>query len=259
MDKRQLMLAGCVLALAMGMTSCVTKCDGLSFPPGELTTEVRPLTGFETIMISGSPSVYYTQADSFSVVVKGPEHVVADILTDVNDKQLVVRNRGKIGVLNFSRFDDEEVGVYVTSPDLTSIQLNGSGDFEAKQRVDTDNMTIVLRGSGDIDFKDIICDHCTTELVGSGDIEIGRLDSHTSTVSLIGSGDIKLKQWNVRETEVTLRGSGDIALDFVEGCRTADCQLTGSGDITLRGHIGQYKGQKRGSGEIDTQKLSIEK
>lgn len=259
MNKRQLLMAGCVLALGLGMTSCVTKWETSKLSPGEQITENRGLKGFETIRINGSPTVYYTQADSFSVVVKGPKNIVADILTEVEDKQLTVRNRGKIGVLNISVFDDDEVGVYVTSPDLTALHLNGSGDFEASERVDTDNMSIVLRGSGDVNFEDIICDHCTTELIGSGDIEIDRLEAQTSDVSLIGSGDIKMKQWNVQTTGVALKGSGDITIDFVKGCRSANAQLTGSGDITLKGHLGQYKGQKRGSGDIDTQKLSVEK
>ncbi len=248
-----------VLFLTMGMASCVNRINGLDFTPGEKVTESRPHKGFERIVINGSPTVYYTQADSFSVTVKGPSNIVEDILTAVDGKQLTIRNRGKIGVFNFSVHDDDEVGVYVTSPDLTAINLNGSGDFVVRQKVDTDKLSIVLRGSGDIDFEDIICDDCTTELIGSGDIDIKRLDTQNSTISLIGSGDISVKQWNTRATDVMLKGSGDISVDFVEGCQAAECQLTGSGDISLKGVLGHYSGQKRGSGEIDTEKLSVEK
>ena len=259
MKKKQLMSVMGVVVLTMGMVSCVNMIDGTVLISGERVTETRPHKGFEQIVIKGSPTVYYSQADSFSVKVKGPSNIVEDILTDVDGKQLIIRNRGKIGVFNFSVYDDDAVGVYVTSPDLTAINLNGSGDFIVQKQVDTDKLTIVLLGSGDIVFKDIICDDCSTELTGSGDIEIKRLDAQNSSISLIGSGDISVKQWNVRSTDVMLKGSGDISIDFVEGCRGAECQLTGSGDISLKGHLEHYSGQKRGSGDIDTDKLSVEK
>ena len=94
-------------------------------------------------------------------------------------------------------------------------------------------------------------------MVGSGDIEIDRLEAIESTVSLIGSGDVKVAQWRVEKTEVSLKGSGDVTVNFVKGCLTANCVLQGSGDITLKGELGQLKKQKSGSGDIHTGSLRI--
>ena len=258
MKRKHFMMAGVMLAMATGMTSCVISGRGLSMTEEPQMGENRQLKDFEEIEISGSPTVYYTQADSFSVRVEGPESYVSDILTEVKGRTLTIRNRGKVGFINISR-DYDNAAVYVSSPDLTSILLSGSGDFISQQRVDTDNMRIVLRGPGDIEFKNIISDRCETELTGSGDISVGRLETLQSVVSLIGSGDIKLVQWDVADTDVSLRGSGDIAVSFEGRCQRAQCQLTGSGDIKLSGRLGHYSGQKRGSGDIDTDKLSVEK
>jgi len=259
--KQSMMASLLVLVMAQTIVSCVS-CEkrGMAvFDGGPDVTQVRHHKGFDRIEIWGSPTVYYSQADSFSVRVEGPQRLVDDIITKVEDGSLSIRNKGKIGMVNINFGNMNDVVVYVKSPDLIGVQLNGSGDFISKSRIDTDEMNIVLRGSGDMTFNDIICDHCTTDLTGSGDIEIRRLESITSSVTLIGSGDVDVSQWNIQETDITLRGSGDIAVRFDGTCKKADCLLVGSGDISLRGKVKRFSQQKNGSGDIDTDKLIIEK
>lgn len=248
-----------LLTVALGMTSCVMTCDRPI--SGNLVVEQRQHRGFERIEISGSPSVVYIQADTFGVRLEGPEKMVDNIMTEVKDKTLSVYNKGRVnlkfGFVNLNWGDKDDVTVYVSSPDLVSVRVNGSGDFFSKKPVDTDVMNIVLRGSGDIDFENIVCDACTTELVGSGDININHLDARTSTAVLVGSGDIRISEANVLETDLSLRGSGDIAVNFEEGCESTQCQLAGSGDITLSGSLTHYDCKKSGSGDIDTSDLRI--
>lgn len=257
MKRKQLFLTGILLmAAAMLSTSCVNMKIGMD---GDVVSEFRPLKGFEKIEINGSPNVYYTQADTFSVKVRGPKDAMENILTDVNDGTLSIRNRGKMGVVNIVINDEDQAEIYVTSPDLISVRLSGSGDFTSEKRVDTDQMEIVLRGSGDMSIKDLICDACRVELVGSGDIDISRLETKESDVTLIGSGDIAIDQWRVLSTHLSLKGSGDIKVGFNEGCQAVNSELRGSGDITLRGVVSRFSMQKTGSGDIDTDQLKIVK
>ena len=260
--KQHLFPVAGLMALAvvlMSATSCVKTSHSLPLDEGQRVTESRFLKGFEKIEIVGSPTVYYTQADSFSVEVTGPENYIEDILTEVNAKSLVIRNRGKMGVVNFQLNGSNKISVHVTSPDLIAISLNGSGDFVSKQRIDTDNMDISLRGSGDIDIADLICDRCDINLIGSGDIDLKRLEAQRTAASLIGSGDIDLKLNNVLNTFLALKGSGDISADFEKGCKKVECELRGSGDISLKGNVEHFSKQKSGSGDIEYHKLTIEK
>ena len=259
--KRVMMASATVLAMSMGMTawsSCMGEWKGTTvFSNGPQVTDVRQLKGFDEIEISGSPRVCYTQTDSFSVRVKGTREAVDNLLTDVDGKTLSIRNRGKINLINISFDDNNSLTVYVTSPDLTSIRLSGSGDFEANGQVDTDRMDIVLRGSGDIDMKDIICDRCDVELIGSGDISLGNLEALDASAALVGSGDIKLGLLRVKDTHLSLKGSGDIQADFREGCVAVDCELRGSGDISLKGGVKKFNQRKIGSGDIDIDRLTV--
>ena len=259
--KRVMTASAILLVMSMGMTSCTSCISEWStktfVSSGPQVTEVRQLKGFEEIVISGNPRVCYTQADSFSVRVKGTQEAVDNILTDVDGKTLSIRNRGKMTLINISLDDSNNLTVYVTSPDLTSIHLNGSGDFEVSGRVDTDQMDIVLRGSGDINMQDIICDRCDVELIGSGDISLGSLEALNASAMLVGSGDMSLKLLRVKDTHLSLKGSGDIEADFKEGCGAVNCELRGSGDISLRGTVMKFNQHKSGSGDIDIDQLTL--
>ena len=249
-------LIGGILLAALSLMSCGRQVRIITTTSEKVTVK-RAISPFDKIEISGSPNVVYEQGDSCTVTVKGPKELVDDIVTEMNGNTLIVRNKGKIGVFNIELSDDEGLVVYVTSPDLIGVQLSGSGEFVCKNRIDTDYINVTLRGPGDIDIHDLICDHCITELTGSGDLDIDRLEAKISEVTLIGSGDIDLKQYNVEQTDIILKGSGDIAIDFNDGCVRSDAKLQGSGDIKLKGKLKKFNGTKTGSGSIDTGKLIV--
>lgn len=246
--------------LALLLVSCSCSRENLSFKFGDAgptVTNYRSLRGFERIEVLGSPTVYYQQADSFSVKVKGPKELVDRIVTEVDEGKLTIRNRGKLGMFNVSFGDDNSLAVYVTSPDLISVYLGGSGDFISENTVDTDVMDVNLKGSGDIQFARLLCDRCHLEVVGSGDATIRNLDTRETDISLVGSGDIRLHQQNADKTRITLRGSGDVDVEFAKGCGFVDAQLAGSGDIDLKGTVRTASVHKSGSGDIDTDNLKV--
>ena len=234
MQMKKVLLA--VLMLGM-LTSCA--CNGLKahyFHTEAQGEQLRPLTGFERIELLGALDVIYQQADSFSVKVKAPVNALDNVETRVEGDKLIVNMKGEGKLINFGVSDSKDVTIYVTSPDFLGISLKGSGDFECQQLLDTDNLDIVLNGSGDIRFDDIICDQVNVSLVGSGDVDVKNVKTLRSKVSLIGSGDIS----------VSYDDSG-----YVEA------HLTGSGDITLKGDVKDYKYNVRGSGDMHTGELVV--
>lgn len=247
----------CTILVVMLTAVVSCKHDRFKVFASEKVTDTRALKGFEKVEINGSPSVCYTQADTFSVVVKGPKNVVENILTEVSGSTLKIRNRGKLGIINVNISNGDVATVYVTSPDLIDIRLNGSGDFICESRIDSDNMNIQLRGSGDIDIEDLICDGCQTSVVGSGDLNVKRLEAKDVSASLVGSGNINLGLWKVDVTRLKLMGSGDIDADFNAGSKRVECELRGSGDITLTGDVSHFSQHKSGSGDVDVKKLVV--
>ena len=217
--------------------------------------EVRPTKSFERIRLLGSPNVKYVQGKTCSVKVKASKKIIKNVQTYVEGDCLIISLRDN---RFFSFNSGSDVTVYVTSPDLIGVEVQGSGDFECRRLLDTDNMEITLRGSGDVNFTDIICDRIKTSLVGSGDIEIKNVTAQQSSVELVGSGDVKIKQNNVKQTQLELKGSGDINITC-NNCDVVNCRLVGSGDITLSGTVKKLNRVTRGSGDIETSGLRIMK
>ena len=201
-----------------------------------LAERSRSLKDFERIELLGSLDVKYTQADSFSVLIKAPVEVIKDVQTRVEGNKLVVNMKGSNKFLNIGVTNSDDVTVYVSSPDFLGIELKGSGDFDCVNLLDTDNLDISLKGSGDIKFDDIICDQVNVSLVGSGDVEVKNVKMLRSNVNLVGSGDIK----------VNYDDSGKV-----------EANLTGSGDIELTGEVTEFKSSVRGSGDMHRDGLSV--
>lgn len=222
-----------------------------------LAEEQRPTKSFERIRLQGSPDIKYAQGKTCSVRVKAPQNIIKNIETRVEGNCLIVSMKNN-RFFSFSSIKGGEVTVYVTSPDLIGVEVQGSGDFECKSLLDTDNMEVSLRGSGDVNFADIICDRIKTSLVGSGDIEIKNVTAQQSSVELVGSGDVKIKQNKVKQTQLELKGSGDIKISC-NNCDVVNCRLVGSGDITLSGTVKKLNRSTRGSGDIETGGLRIVK
>ena len=213
----------------------------------------RQVSGFERIRLQGSPDIKYTQGKTWSVRVKAPKKLIDRVVTRKDGNTLVVSM--KSGSF-FNSIKGDDVTVYVTSPDLIGVEVQGSGDFECKSHLDTDNLTLSLRGSGDIAFYDIICDKINTSVVGSGDVDIKKVIAKQSTVELVGSGDVKVRQSQVNQTQIELKGSGDVKV-HCDNCGAVSCRLVGSGDITLTGTVKKLDQTSRGSGDIHTDQLKI--
>ncbi len=226
-----------------------------AFQGSDKVEESRGLKGFERIRLEGSPDIKYAQGKTWSVRVKAPKSIIKKVQTRVENNTLVV-SVSSGSMFSFSSMKDNDVTVYVTSPDLVGVEVHGSGDFESKSHVDTDNLAITLKGSGDIDFYDIICDRVNVSLVGSGDVDVKKVVTQYSAVELVGSGDVKISQLNAKDTKLELKGSGDIKVAN-QNCGIVTCRLVGSGDITLTGTVRKLEKTTRGSGDIHTDGLQI--
>ena len=204
-----------------------------------IKTENREAKNFERIQLIGSPTLYYTQGDTTSILVEAPKDLLEYVETEVKNNCLTVRIRNEAGsvIRQLSIPDMDEVKIHVTSPDLIEATLSGSGDFISRGLLDTDNLKLELKGSGDMTFQDIICDHINTTLVGSGDLDI----FHDG----------------VQQTVILLKGSGDIKADF-QRCGEVSGELRGSGDITLTGNVHKMQKTVLGSGDFHTNSLQVQ-
>ena len=134
-----------LLLTAFVLTSCINITETHSDKP--VKEENRQIPAFERIRLLGSPTVYYTQADSVSLRVEAPEDLLELVETEVHDGVLTVQLRdGAQDIIRLKRLiSGDDVSIFVTSPDLIDVQLVGSGDFKCDSHLDTDNLNVELQ------------------------------------------------------------------------------------------------------------------
>lgn len=219
-----------------------------------------------------SADIKYVQGKTSSVRIEGTKSLVDNLDVKQKGETLVISTKGR-GI----RFVGQaRLTVYVSSPDITSVYLKGSGEFYAQSNIDTDALDVELSGSGDVDLRNVLCDNISLRLRGSGDVKAQTIDCAAANLELSGSGDLDVKMLKARKAVAALRGSGDLDatlrgvadvqaslfgsgdldLNFIN-CGNADIDLRGSGDIELKGTLRTLNTNKKGSGDIDRSELRL--
>lgn len=219
-----------------------------------------------------SADIKFVQGKTSSVRIEGTKSLVDNLDVRQKGETLVITTKGRgIRFVGQSRLT-----VYVSSPDITSVYLKGSGNFEAQSNIDTDALNVELSGSGDVDLRNVLCDNISLRLRGSGDVKAQSVDCAAANLELSGSGDLDVKMLKARKAVAALRGSGDLDatlsgvpdvqaslfgsgdldLNFIN-CGNADIDLRGSGDIELKGTLRTLNTNKKGSGDIDRSELRL--
>lgn len=242
--KRFVLTTVCVLSMTAG-NNMMGKCSITTGLENGIAAEMNTFSHktvnrqmsvkyFSQIDIKGSVDVVFTQTKGGKPHVKitADKDALGNVAVVSDGKTLSVG--GKTTGWN-SFFGSGDVKVYVFAPDLTAVRISGSGDFKAGGKVDTDNLSVFVRGSGDVEMKNVICDNASIQVLGSGDVEIKNLVAQ-------------------RRADINLKGSGDVEIGFTRTGHVS-CAVYGSGDVELKGRVKSLKKLVKGSGDIDTEKL----
>lgn len=237
---------------------------------GKRVTVTRDVGYFSKVDASGSVDIEFVQGKEQAMRIVGSKQCVDNIVVEKKGETLYVSYKSN-SVISF--FDDD-VTLYIYSPDLTEVNLRGSVSFDVKGALDTDNLKVSVMGSGEADFDSIVCDAINFEVRGSGDIGAKRIDTKNAVANVFGSGDLDfdlLKADNVqfavsgsgdldamlsqvKTMQLNVVGSGDMDIKALN-CGVANCTSAGSGSITLSGTMRDVVKNVTGSGDIDTSNL----
>ena len=242
-----------LLALVgMMMTSCMSINLGdwgdKDDTPTQVTeiNKVTVMQPFDKVDLSNSFKVIYEQSNTHSVRIDASEQAFREMTVYVKDGDLRIRKAVKKSTADFT-----QVKIYVTSPDIKSIELAGSGLFAASKPINvSSDLDMEIAGSGDIMLADVTCKDADMEIAGSGDIEIGSLTARDAKAEIAGSGDIKLGTFTCTKFNIEIAGSGDVICDNI----TADnvhTEIAGSGDVTLKGMVKHHTEDVAGSGKVN--------
>ncbi len=237
---RMIMMAAFVAAMMTGGATVARGSSNgmiaeMNVNGGKKASRQMNVAYFSKIDIKGGANVVFRQTNGGK-----PKVTVAGYKADVD--MVSVKSDGR--TLTITQADNrsgwhvfgsgKEVTVYVSAPDLTAVNIFGSGDFRADGKVDTDNLLVVVKGSGDVDMRNVICDNADIQISGSGDVDMRNVICDNADIQISGSGDVDIK----------FTRSGYVT-----------CDVYGSGDVELKGYVKGLKKNVKGSGEIETDGL----
>ena len=106
---------------------------------------------------------------------------------------------------SFSLLGTGNVQLAGLSQPAVKVSIAGSGDIQAGGR--TDDLTVDVKGAGDMKLGDLAANNVDVDIKGSGSVEIAPKES--LNVDLSGSGTIYLRN-EPKKLETSIRGSGTI-------------------------------------------------
>ena len=209
--------------VALFASGCATDCI---YPSGDAVEKKYEVEPFQDISIDCSADVVLKQSnEEVSEIVVSTAGNVHDLLNiHVEDGELIIDIEGCI-------INSDGVTVYIMIPRLSTLTIDGSGDFKTEGTfIQDDVIDLEIEGSGDIRL-DLKADKVNATVDGSGDIKLkGEVTSLKALID--GSGDIRAYDCDFEKVDATIDGSGDVE---VRVKKELTVLIDGSGDVKYKG------------------------
>lgn len=209
---------------------------------GKVTKITRSTGDYEAVRCTGFMDFELVSGKEGNLTIEGEENLLDYIVTEIKNDELIVKVEKGVN-LKTSR----NKGIKITIPvdDIEKVSLSGSGDVWNDFVLKTNNLSVQLSGSGDINLN-VKTNSLTSAITGSGDVKIVG-DTNVLETKITGSGDFHGFELNADNTEAFITGSGDIN---VVSNKMLKARVTGSGDIRYHGNPDKEDTKVSGSGSI---------
>lgn len=267
----------------IGMSSCVTACEGLKEDaPLPLSLHTLTLTdSFSGIVNNTVIDVEYRQSPDVVAKLYCPAEYREYVVISVAEGELRISLKEGLGNSTQNEVSRKlrDSKLVLSAPELNKIKVNGSSVFTVVTDLRTDNLDVILNGSGDIYFNGVQCAGSASHLKvqvngsgdvvfqrevkvesvdmqvnGSGDIDFAIITSRTVGAQVNGSGDIEADELISVSSELSVNGSGDMSMEKVL-LSQASVSVNGSGDVVLQGECEKVDYSLINSGDISAKNL----
>ena len=201
--------------------------------------ETRDLNPFTGIGIGIHADVYYTMGNSHEIKIEGDPQDMEDLITKVENGMLHLKYEDW-------RISRSKLTIYITSKELDKVSLSGSGKFIADQKINSEEMSLSVSGSGDLNFSNLFVEELDVKISGSGNAIIEKGTAEEADLKISGSGKFLAEGFEVSEFSAAISGSGSCKIT-VTG--ELESRISGSGSIYYHGNP-QINSSISGSGKV---------
>lgn len=211
------------------------------------------LSAFHNLHIQGPFDVVLTQGNDESIKFDAPVEVKDRIIADVSGSTLEIRNKhDNWGKSEKSWYSDKswwrhhpKIKVYVTFKNLEYVKVSGSGSAVFEAGLASNELKVILRGSGEIIGK-INVKSLNTRISGSGHVKLSGT-AQSSSANISGSGNFMASELVTSDSSIRVSGSGDAKINANDRITAA---VTGSGNVNYTGAARQLTKTTSGSGNV---------
>jgi hypothetical protein len=219
-----------ILVISMLLVSCsVIPITGAKVivPSNVNMSENRDVSGFNMIDFSTFGKINIMQGDTESLNISGPDNLVPEISTTVNNGTLVIKNKSNITINPLTNENPLVFTIVVKS--LLGLKLSGAGDVQI-ETLSTPSLEINMSGAGKVTQNQITTDNLYITISGVGGIDVtGKATKATFDIS--GAGSVNAPDLQTQTANITISGLGGATLWVTD-------QLTGT--ISGAGSVSYY-------------------
>jgi hypothetical protein len=208
------------IVLSIAVTIIVAKVQlssAISKPlSGVVLEEERNVGPFEKISVNNGINVYYTQDSTTKVTVKADTSIVSQVETIVNAGELKI-------AINGNTFGHYEIDVFVTSPTITEIDVEGGGSFSSVNQLAINTLEADVSAGAKLNLDGNFINLDLEGSAGSVSTLKGQCDMlrlSASAGSIIGAGDLLATTANVNASSgavIDINVTGDIDVSASSG------------------------------------------
>ncbi len=209
------------------------------FTSNLLAQETRDLDPFTGIGIAISADVYYTPGNSYEIKIEGNSQDVKDLITTVENGMLKMKYEDW-------RVNRSKLTIHITSKELDAVSLSGSGNFMSEKPIASEEMSLAISGSGNVNFSMLKAEEMDLKISGSGNIVIEKGTAEEADLKISGSGNFNAEAFEVSEFSVAISGSGSCKITVIG---ELEARISGSGNIHYHGNP-EINSTTSGSGKV---------
>ena len=192
---------------------------------GNIVTELREVSGFNRIDMSGYGEVIITQGNEESLLIETDDNLMQYIESDVRNNTLY---------LNFTDAiipDPSDTIIYrLDVINLEALDLSGAGSFQV-QSLDASNLGIAFGGAGKIGIDSLNADEISVNVSGTGDIDLAG-NVGKQEISIKGLGNYSAPDLQSDQVSVQIDGLGKVLI-WVKDALTVG--IDGAGKVEYYG------------------------
>jgi len=194
--------------------------------------EYRNVSPFNGISLKVSAELYLIQGNKQSVSINADASTLENIVTSVKGHILTIRSIKKDFFSSTKPI--QNIKIYITCPEISSISISGSGSVFNKSKITSRIIDLNVMGSGNIVLSGLNSESVKGTIMGSGKISLASrnvTDEFKLTIS--GSGYYKGAEFPTKNANIKISGSGDAIVNTTDDL---DVHISGSGEVMYTGN-----------------------